>query len=104
MNGFKRVERSSPMDDGYKRLLCTEPGCGDRWVVQVDAPKCSRHQWTQPPVSFDSLASRSAQRLHDGKTWARRIVALHDAGGNVRPISLQMARAALHVRSVLEAA
>ena len=104
MTGFKRIERSEPQDDGHKRLLCTEPGCGRRWVVQMDAPKCSKHQWPRPSAPFDSLASSTVLPRHDSKTWARRILALHEAGGNVRPVSLQMARSALRIGTVLEAA
>jgi hypothetical protein len=31
--------------DQVQRLMCTVPGCRNRWSVQVDAPKCSFHQW-----------------------------------------------------------
>lgn len=40
----------------------------------------------------------------DGKEWARRIVGCADAGGRVRPYSLNLARAALKPFAHLEAA
>ena len=31
--------------DDEKRLLCTTPGCGKRWSVNMGSPKCSFHAW-----------------------------------------------------------
>jgi hypothetical protein len=31
--------------DNDARLLCTTPGCGKRWSVNMGSPKCSFHQW-----------------------------------------------------------
>lgn len=41
------------------------------------------------------LESRRARRNADGLTWARRIVARHNAGERLAPLTLQMARDAL---------
>jgi len=79
--------------DEEKKLMCTHPGCGARWSVMVDRPKCSRHQWGTPdtakPIPFLSVAHT------DSKDWARRIVRLSEEGLEVRPISLSFAKQAL---------
>lgn len=42
------------------------------------------------------LAEQSMRQSHDGRAWARRIVARHEAGEHVMPNSLRQAREALH--------
>lgn len=34
--------------DEYSRLMCSVPGCQNRWSVHINGekPKCSMHQWT----------------------------------------------------------
>ena len=32
-------------DNEYKKLMCSVPGCPNRWSVKIDAPMCSFHQW-----------------------------------------------------------
>jgi hypothetical protein len=36
-------------DDEYKKLMCSFPGCKNRWSVRIDAPMCSFHQWGSHP-------------------------------------------------------
>lgn len=90
--------------DDYKKLLCTEPGCGARWTVMVDRPKCSRHAWggavdtSKPLPFFDGLSTVAHS---DGKGWARRIVWLREKGFEVRPISLRFAREALGAKGAV---
>lgn len=33
--------------DELQRLMCSVPGCPNRWTVYLDGhkPKCSKHQW-----------------------------------------------------------
>jgi len=31
--------------DEISRLMCSVPGCSNRWTVQIDRPMCSFHQW-----------------------------------------------------------
>ena len=33
--------------DEIQRLMCSVPGCPNRWSVHMDGekPKCSKHQW-----------------------------------------------------------
>jgi hypothetical protein len=31
--------------DEISRLMCSVPGCPNRWTVQIDRPMCSFHQW-----------------------------------------------------------
>lgn len=35
---------------GYDHLMCSVPGCQNRWSVSIngDKPKCSMHQWMKP--------------------------------------------------------
>ncbi len=96
-SGFKRAEQQASPGDGYKRLLCTEPGCGRKWSVQIDAPRCSFHQWGQVGDKFPSLASAGTDgdENPDGKRWARRILRLHANGVLIRPYSLKLAQDAV---------
>lgn len=97
---FKRADsHEAQPDNGYARLLCTEPGCGRKWTVQVDSPKCSFHQWGIVGETYASMVNHidvTKPKL-DGKEWARRILSSHAAGDNVRPYSLNLARQALRV-------
>ena len=94
---FKRAEQQEPEDDGYKRLLCTDPGCGRRWSVNLGKPLCSFHAWGQVGDKFPSLASAavSGEEDTDGKRWARRLVALQNGGVSIRKYSIDLANAAL---------
>jgi hypothetical protein len=31
--------------DEVQRLMCSVPGCQNRWSVKIDKPMCSFHQW-----------------------------------------------------------
>jgi hypothetical protein len=81
--------------DDYQKLQCTHPGCGARWSVMIDKPKCSRHQWGAPdtakPIPFSNMPPT------DGKDWARRILKLSEEGFEIRPISLKFAKQALGI-------
>lgn len=97
-NAFRELSKQKPVqDDGYGKLLCTEPGCGHRWSVNVDRPYCTYHASGKTSESYASLASsvHSEDQNHDGRRWARRIVSLSKSGGAVRPLSLSLARSAL---------
>lgn len=99
-NAFRQLANQKPaQDDGYARLLCTEPGCGRRWTVQFDKPQCSFHAWGRVGERYASLASAAddGDGNHDGKAWARRIVRLHESGEPIRPISLELAQKALRI-------
>ena len=43
----KPMKQEKPVMDEYQRLMCSYPGCADRWSVHLDSekPKCSKHQW-----------------------------------------------------------
>ena len=45
LTNFKNNVSKPTDDDDYKRLLCSVPGCGQRWTVMIDRPMCSFHQW-----------------------------------------------------------
>jgi len=40
-------KQESSMDE-MQRLMCSVPGCNQRWTVHIsgDRPKCSHHQWS----------------------------------------------------------
>lgn len=50
------------------------------------------------------LAEQSMRQHHDGRAWARRVVALHEAGEHVMPTSLRLAREALRRPHVTQGA
>ena len=39
-----QLHKDNKLDDDA-RLLCTTPGCGKRWSVNMGSPKCSFHAW-----------------------------------------------------------
>jgi hypothetical protein len=46
LTNFKNNAPSQPSDaDEYQRLMCSTPGCQNRWSVKIDRPMCSFHQW-----------------------------------------------------------
>ena len=67
--------------DDNKRLLCTVPGCGRLWSVQLEgaAPKCSFHQWgkVETPAQDTFAATHKDKGM---KAWAYRLKDRHDAG------------------------
>ena len=42
---FAKANKTEKFDDEFARLLCSVPGCGQRWSVKIDKPMCSFHQW-----------------------------------------------------------
>lgn len=60
-------------------------------VIEVEAPRASPEH-----VAMEIKKLSKAPIKLDGKDWARRIVRCADAGGRVRPYSLNLARAALN--------
>lgn len=100
MSAFRELAKQRPAndEDGYSKLLCTEPGCGQRWSVRIDRPLCSRHAWGRPNgttfVDMSQYVSPTSPGMK-AKEWARRIVRAHESGAIVRPASLKMAQEAL---------
>lgn len=43
---IKKIEVDDEAE--YKKLMCSVPGCKNRWSVQIDIPRCSYHQWQSP--------------------------------------------------------
>lgn len=52
LTNFKNNVTKPSDDEEYSRLLCSVPGCGKRWSVNMGSPKCSFHQWGKPEKSF----------------------------------------------------
>ena len=97
-SAFREIARQKPDgDDGFARLLCTEPGCGHRWSVYMDRPLCSFHAFPRTGTRYESMESivPSDDLNSDGKRWARRIIQRGADGANVRPYSLKLAKQAL---------
>lgn len=95
LNNFKTKQAEQP-DDG-RSLLCTEPGCGRRWTINLGSPKCSFHQWNDGKRAEDYYGNAYAfgdpQKYRgDPKGWARRILDQHGAGLRVSPIALKFAK------------
>jgi len=47
MSFAKPTPKQESTFDEVQRLMCSVPGCPNRWSVQIsgDKPKCSKHQW-----------------------------------------------------------
>ena len=41
-----KLSKTENFDDG-RYLLCTTPGCGKKWSVNMGSPKCSFHAWAK---------------------------------------------------------
>ena len=50
----KRYENDAieSTDDETQKLMCSMPGCKNRWTVKIDKPMCSFHQWGQAPKVY----------------------------------------------------
>ena len=49
LTNFKNNAKQESTFDEIQRLMCSVPGCLNRWSVHLDGdkPKCSRHQWAK---------------------------------------------------------
>ena len=47
MSFAKPTPKQESSFDEVQRLMCSVPGCHNRWSVHIsgDKPKCSKHQW-----------------------------------------------------------
>jgi len=45
LTNFKKNASQDSGFDEMQRLMCSVPGCPNRWTVQIDRPMCSFHQW-----------------------------------------------------------
>ena len=97
LNNYKNnAKKDESVDDG-RSLLCTEPGCGRRWSINLGSPKCSFHQWNDGKRADDYYGNAYAfgdphKYRGDPKGWAKRIVDQHEAGWRVSPIALKFAK------------
>ena len=93
-NGF-RSKKDEPIDD-TRHLLCTEPGCGQRWSINLGKPMCSYHQWKDnKPTVYSEYVDFGQRFLGDPKAWAKRIIAKQEMGLPVSKIALEFAQEAL---------
>jgi len=83
-----------------KHLLCTSPGCGRRWSVDIERPMCSLHQWGSFPTRNEPREVTQAEidNIKDKRFWAKRIVAQHEAGIKRPIVVVEMAKRALNVQ------
>ena len=44
LTNFKNNAQDAGFDE-MQRLMCSVPGCQNRWTVQIDRSMCSFHQW-----------------------------------------------------------
>jgi hypothetical protein len=84
------------MEDNGAFLMCSESGCGRRWSVQIEGPKCSAHQWDKPTATPTSAAVFAYRQVYEGpKAWAHRIIERSKHESGVTETVLAMARRAL---------
>jgi hypothetical protein len=52
-NFRSNVKQESDFDE-VQRLMCSVPGCPNRWSVHIsgDKPKCSKHQWAKDSAEY----------------------------------------------------
>ena len=52
-NFRSNVKQESDFDE-VQRLMCSVPGCQNRWSVHIsgDKPKCSKHQWEKNSADY----------------------------------------------------
>lgn len=56
----KFTQQKDDAFDDVQRLMCSVPGCQNRWSVQTEGekPKCSKHQWGKSEI-------KAAKSWHD---------------------------------------
>jgi len=54
MTFAKPTPKQESTFDDMQRLMCSVPGCPNRWSVHMsgDKPKCSKHQWEKNPSDY----------------------------------------------------
>ena len=55
LDAKRKYQEEPQKDDEMQRLMCSVPGCPNRWTVKIDKPMCSFHQWgprKDKPVEF----------------------------------------------------
>lgn len=54
LTNFKNNAKQESTFDEMQRLMCSVPGCQNRWSVHIsgDKPKCSRHQWEKTSSDY----------------------------------------------------
>jgi len=54
LTNFKSNVKQESEFDEVQRLMCSVPGCPNRWTVHIsgDKPKCSKHQWEKNPSDY----------------------------------------------------
>jgi hypothetical protein len=45
LTNFRNNTQQDSGFDEMQRLMCSTPGCQNRWTVMIDRPMCSYHQW-----------------------------------------------------------
>lgn len=90
--GLQNLPERAPNAIQFRNLCRTMPAPATP-MLPMPAPNPERMR--QEMEKLGHIAKRPAQSRFDQKAWARKIIANHDAGFNVRPISLRLAREAI---------
>ena len=57
-------------DAEYKKLMCSVPGCKNRWSVHIDVPRCSYHQWgPKKPTTKQVELKQKTQQWYDKENF-----------------------------------
>jgi hypothetical protein len=73
-------------------------------LVELPGPPADPARVAAELSKLAALTARRPALTGDMKAWARRLMALHDAGEALKPIQLRFAREALGIRTEAEAA
>jgi hypothetical protein len=95
---IKSKKQEADFDNG-KDLVCTHPGCGMPWSINIERPLCSYHQWGVYPSRVEQREQTQADKanVNDKKYWAKRIIAEHDLGVKKPVEVVAMAKRALKI-------
>ena len=58
MTFAKPEKKNDAQPDESQKLLCTYPGCQNRWSIDLGRPMCSYHQWGNQKATTSSKSKQ----------------------------------------------
>ena len=55
--------------DEIQRLMCSVPGCPNRWTIKIDKPMCSGHQWGKFPKDLSEQLKPKEPQWYDAEKF-----------------------------------
>ena len=66
---FIKPEKKSDERDPTAELMCSVPGCPNRWTVKIDRPLCSGHQWGKFPKDLSEQLKPKEPQWYDAEKF-----------------------------------